>query len=356
MEYLSLVSKICTELDNHLGINDKDLAEFIIDLENKNRTYDTFRKALLDNGAEFPDSLVQNLQRIINLMRPSRPGGASQEKTVGDKKEDKKSQLLKMFPGLALPNDTYSKKEESDDDEKVKAKPEKHSETHKKTDMSDVDAAMMELEALAPGEGATLVRPHKEVSSRDRHKRRSRDRDTKRRSRSREDRHSDRRRSRSRDKERRRRSRSRDNRRRSRSREDRDRDRDRRHKSSSSRDHHERRRRSRSRSTERRDRRDRSRDCSEKMPPPSAAMTDDPEAGKIYSGKIANIVPFGCFVQLFGLRKRWEGLVHISQLRAEGRVTDVTEVVTRNQTVKVKVMSITGQKVSLLMKIGRAHV
>lgn len=350
LEYLSLVSKICTELDNHLGINDKDLAEFIIDLENKNRTYDTFRKALLDNGAEFPDSLVQNLQRIINLMRPSRPGGASQEKTVGDKKEDKKSQLLKMFPGLALPNDTYSKNEESDDDEKVKAKPEKHSETHKKTDMSDVDAAMMELEALAPGEGATLVRPHKEVSSRDRHKRRSRDRDTKRRSRSREDRHSDRRRSRSRDKERRRRSRSRDNRRRSRSREDRDRDRDRRHKSSSSRDHHERRRRSRSRSTERRDRRDRSRDCSEKMPPPSAAMTDDPEAGKIYSGKIANIVPFGCFVQLFGLRKRWEGLVHISQLRAEGRVTDVTEVVTRNQTVKVKVMSITGQKVSLSMK------
>lgn len=350
LEYLSLVSKICTELDNHLGINDKDLAEFIIDLENKNRTYDTFRKALLDNGAEFPDSLVQNLQRIINLMRPSRPGGASQEKTVGDKKEDKKSQLLKMFPGLALPNDTYSKKEESDDDEKVKAKPEKHSETLKKTDMSDVDAAMMELEALAPGEGATLVRPHKEVSSRDRHKRRSRDRDTKRRSRSREDRHSDRRRSRSRDKERRRRSRSRDNRRRSRSREDRDRDRDRRHKSSSSRDHHERRRRSRSRSTERRDRRDRSRDCSEKMPPPSAAMTDDPEAGKIYSGKIANIVPFGCFVQLFGLRKRWEGLVHISQLRAEGRVTDVTEVVTRNQTVKVKVMSITGQKVSLSMK------
>jgi len=79
-------------------------------------------------------------------------------------------------------------------------------------------------------------------------------------------------------------------------------------------------------------------------------MTDDPEAGKIYSGKIANIVPFGCFVQLFGLRKRWEGLVHISQLRAEGRVTDVTEVVTRNQTVKVKVMSITGQKVSLSMK------
>ena len=25
LEYLSLVSKVCTELDNHLGLNDKDL-------------------------------------------------------------------------------------------------------------------------------------------------------------------------------------------------------------------------------------------------------------------------------------------------------------------------------------------
>lgn len=28
LEYLSLVSKVCTELDNHLGINDKDLGEW----------------------------------------------------------------------------------------------------------------------------------------------------------------------------------------------------------------------------------------------------------------------------------------------------------------------------------------
>ena len=27
LEYLSLVSKVCTELDNHLGMNDKDLGE-----------------------------------------------------------------------------------------------------------------------------------------------------------------------------------------------------------------------------------------------------------------------------------------------------------------------------------------
>ena len=51
-----------------------------------------------------------------------------------------------------------------------------------------------------------------------------------------------------------------------------------------------------------------------------------------------------------GLRKRWEGLVHISQLRAEGRVTNVSDVVSRGNNVRVKVMSIAGQKVSLSMK------
>lgn len=29
LEYLSLVSKVCTELENHLGLNDKDLGIYI---------------------------------------------------------------------------------------------------------------------------------------------------------------------------------------------------------------------------------------------------------------------------------------------------------------------------------------
>ena len=61
----------------------------------------------------------------------------------------------------------------------------------------------------------------------------------------------------------------------------------------------------------------------------------DPEVGKIYSGKVANIVAFGCFVQLEGLKKRWEGLVHVSQLRKEGRVTSVSDVVSRGSKVMV---------------------
>ncbi|KAL3221875.1 hypothetical protein MRX96_029186 [Rhipicephalus microplus] len=74
LEYLSLVSKICTELDNHLGINDKDMAEFIIDLADKNNTFESFKKALQENEAEFSDSFVANLLRIIQHMRPKKAG------------------------------------------------------------------------------------------------------------------------------------------------------------------------------------------------------------------------------------------------------------------------------------------
>ena len=41
----------------------------------------------------------------------------------------------------------------------------------------------------------------------------------------------------------------------------------------------------------------------------------------------------------------------IAQLRAEGRVKDVGDVVKRGQKVKVKVLSVTGSKLSLSMKV-----
>ncbi|KAH6940076.1 hypothetical protein HPB50_024641 [Hyalomma asiaticum] len=79
LEYLSLVSKICTELDNHLGINDKDMAEFIIDLADKNNTFESFKKALQENEAEFSDSFIANLLRIIQHMRPKKAATTSKE-------------------------------------------------------------------------------------------------------------------------------------------------------------------------------------------------------------------------------------------------------------------------------------
>ncbi|KAG8171871.1 hypothetical protein JTE90_011144 [Oedothorax gibbosus] len=60
----------------------------------------------------------------------------------------------------------------------------------------------------------------------------------------------------------------------------------------------------------------------EKEKPPPLPM--DPVVGDIYNGKVTNIMQFGCFVQLESLRKRWEGLVHISQLRREADVDPVS--------------------------------
>lgn len=54
----------------------------------------------------------------------------------------------------------------------------------------------------------------------------------------------------------------------------------------------------------------------------------------------------------FLCRKRWEGLVHISELRREGRVANVADVVSKGQRVKIKVLSFTGSKTSLSMKVG----
>ena len=127
-----------------------------------------------------------------------------------------------------------------------------------------------------------------------------------------------------------------------------------------------RRSRSRSRSRERHRRRrshDRSRSRSRSRSPGTtsgrrhSSKWDQPErlsgpvVSQVYDGKVSSIMQFGCFVQLEGVRGRHEGLVHISQLRREGRIKDVSEVVRRGQKVKVKVLSITGSKMSLSMKV-----
>ncbi|XP_076180765.1 ATP-dependent RNA helicase pea isoform X1 [Ptiloglossa arizonensis] len=316
LEHLSLVSKICTELENHLGLNDKDLAEFIIHLAEKNNTLDKFKKVLVENGAEFSESFMANLLRIIQHMKPSK---ATQEKLL--KSTIKQDELAQKFPALALPNEepkVVENKDIKDDDV--------------------VSSAMACLEELAPSNKKAGNESKKDSQTSDsnekksKHSRRSRSRERRRhrsRSSNRKDRrHRSRSRSRSRDC-----SRSRDKRR---------------HRS---RDH--KRSRSRDRTTKSRDHRDkypnrhaldrsRSRSIEE--------LSMDPEVGKIYSGKVANIVPFGCFVQLEGLKRRWEGLVHISQLRREGRVASASDVVSRGQKVLVKVLNIGGQKVSLSMK------
>uniref|UniRef100_H2M8Z8 ATP-dependent RNA helicase DHX8 n=1 Tax=Oryzias latipes TaxID=8090 RepID=H2M8Z8_ORYLA len=283
LEYLSLVSKVCTELDNHLGINDKDLAEFVISLAEKQPAFDGFKAVLLENGAEFTDSLISNLLRLIQTMQPPSKASMSKVSEASVKPKSEKDRLKEMFPALCRPDDPVPKQHLDEDDVKVAAD------------------AMKELEMFMPSVSGAESKGGKTKSDKSRHRSRSRSRDRHR---------------------------------------DRDRDRGKRREKSS---------RWGDRSPSPRKEQDRDgdrwKDKHVDRPPP-----EEPSVGDIYNGKITSIMQFGCFVQLEGLRKRWEGLVHISELRREGRVANVADVVSKGQRVKVKVLSFTGSKTSLSMK------
>lgn len=65
-------------------------------------------------------------------------------------------------------------------------------------------------------------------------------------------------------------------------------------------------------------------------------LTEDPEVGRIYQGKVKRIVAFGAFVEILPGR---DGLVHISELENR-RVARVEDVVREGETVIVKVIGI----------------
>ncbi|XP_066599381.1 ATP-dependent RNA helicase DHX8 [Prorops nasuta] len=334
LENLSLASRICIELENHLGLNDTDLAKFIIHLADKNNTFDTFKRVLIENGAEFSDSFIANLLRIINHMKPLKLVSTQNDPSIS-----KKDNLAAKFPALAIPND----------------EPVLISERDKSSREGEKDSFAF-LESLAPSnlKNNSDSKSSKKSNEKDKTeeriiKERNRSKDRKRhraRSRSghrkdRKHRHYSRSRSRNRNKSRERvKGRSGSNDRDRKKRESRS------HRRSRSKDQNQRERSENGRDFKRYKKHnlDRSRSNSvEEIP-------TDPEVGKIYSGKVANIVKFGCFVQLEGLKRRWEGLVHISQLRREGRVAAASDVVSRGQRVLVKVLNIVGEKVSLSMK------
>lgn len=74
LRHISLVSKVCTELQNHLNINDKDLAEFLIDLVQKSNSLASFRKAVSSQtgGEPLPDPLTASIYRSVPPPKPSK--------------------------------------------------------------------------------------------------------------------------------------------------------------------------------------------------------------------------------------------------------------------------------------------
>ncbi|MCC2977580.1 polyribonucleotide nucleotidyltransferase [Sphingomonas sp. PL-96] len=77
-------------------------------------------------------------------------------------------------------------------------------------------------------------------------------------------------------------------------------------------------------------------------------IVEEAEVGKIYTGKVVNIVDFGAFVNFMGGK---DGLVHVSEMKNE-RVEKPGDVVTEGQEVKVKVLEVDQRgKVRLSMRV-----
>lgn len=304
LEHLSLVSKVLGELENHFGVANKDVAEFVIQMAQANPTFERFKKELSAQGLadQFDDSLTGTILRIVQQMSSSKKKSKKNEDSKEDIKDshkitlisDAKEEIKARLPALAMANTAVEKE-----------------------DGNDWMAQLEKLEGKYEEEKSRETETAKRNSSRSR----SRSRDRKRK------------RSRSRDREHRRRSRSREDRR-DRDRKDRDRDRDR-----------DRRGGDRDRDDRRRSDRDRERRRDDE----SSRRPEVAEVGKIYDGRVNSIQTFGAFITLDGFRQKQEGLCHISQLCKE-RVQAVADVLKRGQSVKVKVQKIENGKMSLTMK------
>eukprot|EP00965_Chrysotila_dentata_P110270 3643554-Pleurochrysis_carterae.AAC.2 len=239
LQHLSLVSKVCKELDNHLGISDKTLAEFIIDLAKQNPELSAFRKALDENGAEFPASFASSLLSLINRMAPKKKASDPGRST----KEPGASGPSQRYPGLAVPNDSDERRKQLEREalgEEAFADP---GNTWKKMSR---DGSSMRPPPPPPGGPGAGPSAHS-------------------------------------------------------------------------------------------------------IPGRDAPDDDRAVPGKIYAGRVSNVMDFGCFVQLDGVRGKAEGLVHVSLIQ-NGALRTPHDAVKRGQPCFVKVLSTTGSKISLSMK------
>ena len=266
LEFLSLVAKITQEVLNHTGINDKTVAEFVIALHDGAKTLADFKANLSNAGADFPDSFVETVDRLILTMHPKHkkrqpkgddPSGQKNGLVEGELDEQEKNRRL--FPGLALTDKPVSSSEEKD------------------AVMKEVDDMMAQLESTSK---KSRLRPSDDKPS---PKRRRRDRSS-----------SPRRRSPS----------------------------------------------PRGRSYDRGSGRDGR----------GPAVDERPVLYKIYTGRVSSVKDFGAFVTLEGVAGRTEGMIHVSSIQAGARANSATDLLSRSQIVKVKVMSVAGTRIGLSMK------
>jgi ATP-dependent RNA helicase DHX8/PRP22 len=296
LELLSLISKVTSELQNHLGVSDKTLAEFLIAQRVECDSFGEFKKKLATIGAEFPPSLIDSLDRLVLAMHPQFKGKNQSHNGTGEGHSRTAEENSKVFAGLALPDRAITYENDG-------------------ADAIDDTLALLEgLEGKVRKEKSTRKRSRSPEDD-DRKSRRRKDRSRERR------RDKYRSRSRSRSKERRRNGRYQD--------EDED------YGSSKN---------------DRRGRRHDEFDDDGFRRPPEPELDEGPKLNKIYHGHVTGIKDFGVFVNLHGIRGKVDGLVHISRLIEGQRVNHPSDLLTKGQDVKVKVISMENNRIGLSMK------
>ncbi|KAK7748662.1 DEAH-box ATP-dependent RNA helicase prp22 [Cytospora paraplurivora] len=307
LEQLSLVSKISSELQNHLGIPDnearKTLAEFVIAKRLECDSFDDFQKMLPAMGASsLPNSLVESIDRLVCAMHPKLRGNRQQQE-ANERPERTIQEKEQIFKGLSIPDKAPEGADEFDD-------------------------TLAMLEGLEPKtkNGRKRSRSPEDDGDETRSKRKDRHRDSK-------DKYDD-------DKPRRRR----DDYDGSYQKDEYSRGRVRGYGDDYTNGDDRKARRRRGRFDDEED------DDDQFRRPPPRELDDVPQLYKIYDGHVTGVKDFGAFVNLQGVRGKVDGLVHISALVEGQRVNHPSDLVARGQSVKVKVVKIEGNRIGLSMK------
>ncbi len=311
LEILSLVSKVTSELQNHLGISEKTLAEFII-FQRIGCSFSEWKTKLAGmGGASWPDSLYDSVDRLVTTMHPkfknSRNGSTEEDGRPTRTQQEKES----IFKGLSIP------------DQEVVAR----------GDGDAIDDTLALLEGLEGKARDSRARPGRAsrkrtrspdgidaVDSRHRRKERYRSRERRDRDSGDEDDYEYRKAR----KERRRRH------------------------SGGGDDHEDDEYRSKHKDRRRRDYDDD--DADRLRQAPEQELDDSPVLYKVYEGHVTGVKDFGAFVNLHGVRGKVDGMIHISNLVQGQRVNHPSDLLSKGQGVKVKVVKLEQNRIGLSMK------
>lgn len=294
LERLSLVNSITKELYNHIGLQDKTLAEYLISLHEESKSFEEFKSKLNEVGAEFPESFITNMDRLVLSLHPKykkpKPNELQSTKEAVNEEDPQKRKDRSLFPGLAIPDVDWQPSYVPDPKPKPK-------DLHEES----VDDLMNELENKRKGLQAVMEEEEEEEEIQRNSKGKQRDDDR----RGRRDLSISPPRARN--------------------------------------NHQDRYERERDQGYNNRGR-NQERGNHRRNP-----LDPKPILFKIYQGTVTSVKDYGCFVSLEGISERSEGMVHVNLITAT-RINHPSDLVSRNQKVKVKVMSIVGTRLSLSMK------